>query len=336
MNQSHAVKSPIPARGPAPVLASAPPPPPADPYGRQELVTGTMRKLIDQRAVAARSVVELDMRLEYLFYDLDSRKDDPQDVEKYDGTLGVTREFVNDYERPVGQLQWTDLTGKFGAPNEDPGNVSNQRWGCGALIEGADDLFLTAGHCFRQEFRSWRVPQRNGMPIPPAEIAPLMCVCFNFQIDGETGKTREEVCYPVIELVECSPSPQDPNSTVDYAIVRLGRDEKYKTLPGKMFGGLRVARTDLTMKNASLCIIQHPNRTEKKVEAGHLLEIRDGRIAYNDIGTFGGSSGAPILNGMTGEIVGVHIKGGSIPIGGFNSGTAIGAIRAKSKALTNL
>jgi hypothetical protein len=295
-----------------------------------------MQELLDQRPAVARSLVEIDMRLEYLFYDLNSRKDEPQDVELYDGTLGVTREFVNDYQRPVGQLQWTDLTGKFRAPGEDSGNVSGQRWGTGALIAGTDDLFLTAGHCFRQEFRSWRVPQRNGLPIPPAEIAPLMCVCFNFQIDAETGKTREEVCYPVIELVECSPSPEDPNSTVDYAIVRLGRDEKYNSLPGKMFGGLHVAKTDLTRKNATLCIIQHPNRKEKKIEAGHLLEVRDGRIAYNDIGTFGGASGSPILNGVTGEIVGVHVKGGSLPIGGFNSGTAIGAIRAKSKALRNL
>jgi hypothetical protein len=303
---------------------------PAEPFERQDLVMGTMRKLLDKRLEAARGLIELDMQLQYLCYDLMSKKDDPQDVEKYDGKLGVTRQFVNDYQRPVGQLQWTDLSGKFNLDGEDPGTVSGQRWGSGALI--GDDLFLTAGHCFKQQPPGWMVPERNGNAISPAQIARLMCVCFDFQIDGTTGMTRPEVCYPVTELVECFPSLENPAPAFDYAIVRLGRDEQ-GMLPGKLFGKLAVAKEDLTITNAILCIIQHPNRKEKKVEAGHLLDIRDGRIAYNDIGTFGGSSGAPILNGLTGEIVGVHIQGGSLPIGGFNSGTAIGAIRARSKAL---
>jgi hypothetical protein len=33
---------------------------------------------------------------------------------------------------------------------------------------------------------------------------------------------------------------------------------------------------------------------------------------------------------ITGEIAGVHTKGGALPVGGFSSGTAIGAIRAPS------
>ncbi len=311
-----------------------PPPPPAEPYNRQDLVMGTMRKLLDERAEAARGLIELDMQLQYLCYDLMSKKDDPQDVEKYDGSLGVTREFVTDYQRPVGQLQWIDLTGKFTQAGEDPGSVSGQRWASGALI--SDDLFLTAGHCFNQQPPGWMVPQRNGQAISSHELAQLMCVCFDFQIDGATGLTRPEVCFPVLELVECFPSADHSDPNFDYAIVRLGRGDDSGMLPGRVFGRLNVAKEDLTIKSASLCIIQHPNRKEKKVEAGHLLDIRDGRIAYNDIGTFGGSSGAPILNGSTGEIVGVHIKGGALPIGGFNTGTAIGAIRAKSKVLAKL
>jgi hypothetical protein len=295
---------------------------------------GTMRKLLDERAEAARGLIELDMQLQYLCYDLMSKKDDPQNVETYDGTLGVTREFVIDYQRPVGQLQWVDFSGKFNLDGEDPGSVSGQRWASGALI--SDDLFLTAGHCFKQQPPGWMVPQRNGQPISPHEMARLMCVCFDFQIDGATGKTRPEVCFPVLELLEYFPSAENPDPAFDYAIVRLGRSDETGMLPGRVYGKLNVAKVDLTTRNASLCIIQHPNRKEKKVEAGHLLDIREGRIAYNDIGTFGGSSGAPILNGSTGEIVGVHIKGGSMPIGGFNSGTAIGAIRSKSKVLANL
>jgi hypothetical protein len=305
-----------------------------EPYNRQDLVMGTMRKLLDERAEAARGLIELDMQLQYLCYDLMSKKDDPQDVETYDGSLGVTREFVTDYQRSVGQLQWVDLSGKFTLAGEDPGSVSGQRWASGALI--SDDLFLTAGHCFKQQPPGWMVPQRNGQPVSPQEIAQLMCVCFDFQIDRATGKTRPEVCFPVLELLECFPSADNPDPAFDYAIVRLGRGDESEMLPGRIFGKLNVAKVDLTDKNASLCIIQHPNRKEKKVEAGHLLDIRDGRLAYNDIGTFGGSSGAPILNGSTGEIVGVHIKGGSMPIGGFNTGTAIGAIRARSKVLQSL
>ena len=318
----------------ASATAPPPPPPPAAPHERQDLVMGTMRKLLDERAEAARGLIELDMQLQYLCYDLMSKKDDPQNVETYDGTLGVTREFVIDYQRPVGQLQWVDFAGKFNLDGEDSGSVSGQRWASGALI--SDDLFLTAGHCFKQQPPGWMVPQRNGQPISPHEMAPLMCVCFDFQIDGATGKTRPEVCFPVLELLEYFPSAENPDPAFDYAIVRLGRSDESGMLPGRVYGKLNVAKVDLTTRNASLCIIQHPNRKEKKVEAGHLLDIRNGRIAYNDIGTFGGSSGAPILDGSTGEIVGVHIKGGSMPIGGFNSGTAIGAIRAKSKVLANL
>ncbi|MEA2238296.1 MAG: hypothetical protein QOC81_3020 [Thermoanaerobaculia bacterium] len=301
---------------------------PAEPYGRQDLMAGAMRKLLDKRAGIAHELMQLDLQLEYLFYDLSSTKDDPEDVETYDGKLGVSREFVNDYQGPIGQLQWLDLSGKFNHPGDDQGNLSAQRWGSGALI--GDDLFLTAGHCFQREFRSFKVPHRNGVAITSQEMAMLMCVCFNFQKDGATGVARMERCYPIEGLLELSMAPN-----ADYAIVKLGRDEQ-GTLPGKVFGKLEVAKQDLTVKNAILCIIEHPNRKEKKVEAGHLLDIRNGRLAYNDIGTCGGASGSPILDGKTGEVVGVHVKGGSVPLGGFNSGTAIGAIRAMSKLITNL
>jgi Trypsin len=71
--------------------------------------------------------------------------DDSQPVEQYDGTLGVTTAFVNAHQAPVGQLQWND---NLAAIYTNPGNVSGVRWCTGALV--ANDLFLTAGHCFDQ------------------------------------------------------------------------------------------------------------------------------------------------------------------------------------------
>jgi hypothetical protein len=300
-----------------PAKASAP-----EPYSRQDLLAATMRKLIDRRAGAIRDLALLDMQLEYLCYDLCSTKDEPQDVEAYDGKLGVSKEFVEKYQSRVGQLQWLDLKKRFTEPNR--GNVSGQRWGTGALI--SDDLFLTAGHCFENQFRTFQVPKKKGLPISSEQIAPLMCVVFNFQRIGTTDKIHPQRRFPIRRLEEFS------LGAVDYAIVRLGKDKSGK-LPGEVFKDpLVVARKDLMTKNAVLCIIQHPNREEKMVEAGHLLDTSGGRISYNDIGTSGGASGAPVLD-EKGHIVGVHVRGGSQPIGGFNSGTAIGAIRAMSKLL---
>lgn len=68
---------------------------------------------------------------------------DMQHVESYDGSLGVTRDFVDYHERFVGQLHWNnDLASKY----DDPGNVNDVRWCTGTMI--SDDLMLTAGHCF--------------------------------------------------------------------------------------------------------------------------------------------------------------------------------------------
>jgi hypothetical protein len=169
------------------------------------------------------------------------------------------------------------------------------------------------------------VPSHNNVPIPPHEIAKLMHVNFNYQVNGRTGTTRPGLQFPVIGLLE------HRIGSVDYAIIKLGPDTAGRHARD-LFGELEVATSDLTTRGAMLCIIQHPTRQEKKIEAGPLEENRAGRIAYNGIDTASGSSGAPIV-GPDGDIVGVHLKGGCFETGGFNSGAAIGAIRAVSALL---
>jgi len=293
--------------------------------GAEELASSSFRELLDRRSSFAHDLGLVDAQIEYTLHDLCGTMDDPQDVETYDGKLGVSREFVDEHEAPVGQLVWLDdLPQRFSGANDTPGTVNGQRWGTGALID--KDLFLTAGHCFQPDPLRWQVPTQNGTAIAAEEMAQLMCVCFNYQKNGATGYIRPGAVFPVLALMEYSATD------LDYAIVKLGPDALGR-LPGELYGTLTVATKHFPSKNDIICIIQHPNGNEKKVEAGHVLDIRGGRIAYNDIGTFGGASGSPILYDKTGEIVGVHVKGGSLPIGGFNSGTTIGAIRAASKLL---
>ena len=117
----------------------------------------------------------------------------------------------------------------------------------------------------------------------------------------------------------------------DYAVVRLGRNSDGQ-LPGEVFGTLRVAASDLATPGTVLCLIQHPNGLPKKIHAGPLRDNMAGRITYATLDSLGGSSGSPIL-GPDGRIVGVHTNGGCDPIGGFNSGVAIGVIKQVSDAV---
>ena len=52
--------------------------------------------------------------------------DDSQEVEQYDGTLGVTTAFVAARQSAAAQVQWND---NLATIFTNPGNVSGVRWG---------------------------------------------------------------------------------------------------------------------------------------------------------------------------------------------------------------
>jgi V8-like Glu-specific endopeptidase len=246
--------------------------------------------------------------------------DDLQDVERYDGTLGVTKEFVNAHQAPVGQLQWLE-----DLPYLNPGNVAGIRWASGTLISA--DLFLTAGHCFDPNPVGWKIPRINGTnnPIPPHEIAKNMKVNFNYQVDS-SNSPRAVRSFKVMELMEYR------EGGLDYAIVKLDGE------PGKIFGYTKVANKDARLGDM-LCIIQYPAGRMKKVEAGQVtfLENGDERIGYNSIDTLGGSSGAGLLLSPEGTIVGVHTNGGcESSASGFNYGVRITSLLEVSPVLRSL
>jgi hypothetical protein len=278
--------------------------------------------LVQRREMLALELDLLDAEVERLALEtICGNRDDTQDVEKYDGSLGVTREFVDTHEPRIGQLQWLeDLHDRFSGPGDSAGNVAGVRWGSGGLIES--DLFITAGHCFDQRGGGWERPRRGGKLIESDEIATLMRVNFNYQVNGQTDQVRPGEAFPVEELLEFR------HANLDFAIARVERNAAGR-LPGEIYGTLAIVAEDLITEEAMLCLIQHPNGRPKRIEAGPMRHNISGEIAYDSLDTQGGSSGSPILSD-SGELVGVHTNGGCAAFSGFNFGVAIGAIRDAS------
>jgi hypothetical protein len=246
--------------------------------------------------------------------------DTSQDVELYDGSLAVTREFVDAHQAPVGCIRWdTDLVERY----EQPGNVSGRRWCSGTLI--AEDLFLTAGYCISNRPFGWDVPRDGGseFPISRADVATNMHVDFNYQLDS-AGNDRSWVSFDVLELVE------DSIDDLDYAILRLDG------APGAIFGAARVATT-APDPGSVICIIGHPEGMPKRVDAGTVTDLQDIRISYNDITTRGGSGGSSILSSPDGALVGIHTTGGcDNPAIGANFGLTTAGMMQGSQILRDL
>jgi V8-like Glu-specific endopeptidase len=250
--------------------------------------------------------------------------DDSRPVEQYNGTLGVSINFVNQHQRSVGQLQWND---NLGTIYTNPGDVSNVRWGTGTLI--TNDLFLTAGHCFDQEGGGWQRPIDNatGAVISPARIATNMHVNFNYQVDPN-GNLRTEQSFPITNLLEYR------LGNLDFAIVRLGNN------PGNTWPTARIATND-AVRGDMLCIIGHPAGLPKRIEAGPCTNVTGTQITYNDIDTLSGNSGSGVLRASDGRIVGIHTNGGCTqqspnPNAGVNSGVRITSVIANSPTLRQI
>jgi V8-like Glu-specific endopeptidase len=244
---------------------------------------------------------------------------DFQDVERYDGTLGVTRAFSDMTETPVVQLQWrNDLAARWA----NPGDVSGVRWCSGTLLR--NNMILTAGHCFDLDTNGWTYPRdAANNPISLQQTAREMVINFNYQRRPD-GTLRPGVTFDITNLVE------HRRGGLDYAIVTVAGD------PGEQFGTNSIADGDAAVGDM-LAITGHPAGRPKQIEAGAVSALSGSSIRYNTLDTLGGNSGSGILLASTGEVVGVHTNGGcDDPNTLYNYGVRLSSLLANSPVLAGL
>lgn len=241
-----------------------------------------------------------------------------QDVELYDGSFGVGTSFVDRHRRAVGMLRWrSDLALRY---REEAGNVSGRGWCTGTLI--SDDLFLTAGHCLdNDDSGAWRLPrEKGGKHLGPEELAREFVVEFRYEATASSSTPSATDVVSVVRLEELR------YDGVDYAILRLDGH------PGLRNGVTRIASHN-PLPSAPIAILQHPSAEPMKIGGGTVSAVVGSRLSYDAIDTFGGSSGAGILDAVSGKLVGIHTNGGCSKAGGDNYGVAIEALVAASPTL---
>ena len=251
-----------------------------------------------------------------------------QDVELYDGQLGPSVDLVMRHQPTTLQLRWVDKdTIRSRLPDHAVGTVGGQPWCTGSLI--GPSLVLTAGHCLDAQRGAdrWFTPFRmvGNAPVfaPPEKLASLLVAVFLYQINGETREPREEIVFPVVELLE------HRREGLDYALLELGPGADGRP-PGDSFGAAEVATREPREAELAM-VIQHPRGWRKKVEAGRILRTVGSEAWYDDIDTYGASSGSGIRDGE-GKLIGVHTHGGCNTNGG-NRGVTTAAIARASDAL---
>jgi V8-like Glu-specific endopeptidase len=274
------------------------------------------------------------------------KKDESQDVELYrvirpersitvDDTKGIPPLYVQLNEPSTVQIQWRsagDLQTRLG-PDYNIGSISGKRWCTATLV--TQDLLLTAGHCFETwEDRINNTPYRiraDGKTrdyVSPYQLAKLMVVNFNYQLDKESFQPREPTRVPIESLVEYK------EKDLDYAIAKLAdHDEQGRPLPQ-----LKTAKLakEIPVAGETISIIQHPNGHLKQIENGSVYQIDDEWLYYADIDTAAASSGSGVRN-IFGELLAVHTNGGcDDPQYLTNKGLLISRILRDSKELAKL
>jgi hypothetical protein len=159
---------------------------------------------------------------------------------------------------------------------------------CSAFLVGPDTI-VTAGHCFLAQ----------GLP---EQICKTVTWVFDFDLKTSLGNPTRNI--PINNVYLCKKvMAVKLDQNLDYAIIRLDRPVIGRT-PLKL-------RPVKVSSATPLVIISSSAGLPTKVATGSII-ANDTRTKFiTNLDTFEGSSGGPVFNASSGEVVGFLVQGGS-------------------------
>jgi V8-like Glu-specific endopeptidase len=183
------------------------------------------------------------------------------------------------------QLTTSSYGGRYNLCEDEPFREQSSGAFCSGSLVGPD-LVMTAGHCIRS-----------------ASACKTTKFVFGFGIGKKGGGTPTQVASS--EVYGCSEllGSTVVNSGADWALVRLDRAVANHT-------PLKISRNGAPANGTPLIVIGHPAGLPTKVAGGATVRTneRTGHFVAN-LDTYGGNSGSAVFNAISGEIVGILVRG---------------------------
>lgn len=191
----------------------------------------------------------------------------------------------------IGDLEWYDIRE---LDSQDPireqssfvAFLSFRRLILGSRCTGfmvSEDVIMTNYHCIKGQFRARRLD-----------------AAFRFETGTAPGNYQVHECREFL----------GGNKDLDYSLIRCSGS------PGRRLGWAQLGELTLNYPGRSIYIVQqncdfHNDKDcapTKKVSFGSLNDARGAEITHN-ADTLGGSSGSPIFDQDTHELIGIHYAG---------------------------